>query len=218
MVKLYPVEFNIDNEEATRYYVEDVIQMDSKTHVEKTIYADSFRVSALDSPDLSINVSTGQCSFEGKFLASDTTENIKITANTTTFNRYDLIVADMSAGEIKALRGQPSANPTIPTANRNQILLAKILVGSQVLSIQQSNIEDLRFKTKQQYNIEALDRTVFNILSKLQDKLEIVVSETLPAIAERKQNTIYCKITDKVNSGTGGNVTIRVSPNLGIKV
>ena len=218
MVKLYPVEFNIDNEEATRYYVEDVIQMDSKTHVEKTIYADSFRVSALDSPDLSINVSTGQCSFEGKFLASVTTENIKITANTTTFNRYDLIVADMSTGEIKALRGQPSANPTIPTANRNQILLAKILVGSQVLSIQQSNIEDLRFKTKEQYNIEALDRTVFNILSKLQDKLEIVVSETLPAIAERKQNTIYCKITDKVNSGTGGNVTIRVSPNLGIKV
>lgn len=218
MVKLYPVEFNIDNEEATRYYVEDVIQMDSKTHVEKTIYADSFRVSALDSPDLSINVSTGQCSFEGKFLASDTTENIKITANTTTFNRYDLIVADMSTGEIKALRGQPSANPTIPTANRNQILLAKILVGSQVLSIQQRNIEDLRFKTKEQYNIEALDRTVFNILSKLQDKLEIVVSETLPAIAERKQNTIYCKITDKVNSGTGGNVTIRVSPNLGIKV
>lgn len=218
MVKLYPVEFNIDNEEATKYYVEDVIQMDSKTHVEKTIYADSFRVSALDSPDLSINVSTGQCSFEGKFLASDTTENIKITANTTTFNRYDLIVADMSTGEIKALRGQPSANPTIPTANRNQILLAKILVGSQVLSIQQSNIEDLRFKTKEQYNIEALDRTVFNILSKLQDKLEIVVSETLPAISERKQNTIYCKITDKVNSGTGGNVTIRVSPNLGIKV
>lgn len=218
MVKLYPVEFNIDNEEATRYYVEDVIQMDSKTHVEKTIYADSFRVSALDSPDLSINVSTGQCSFEGKFLASDTTENIKITANTTTFNRYDLIVADMSTGEIKALRGQPSANPTIPTANRNQILLAKILVGSQALSIQQSNIEDLRFKTKEQYNIEALDRTVFNILSKLQDKLEIVVSETLPAISERKQNTIYCKITDKVNSGTGGNVTIRVSPNLGIKV
>lgn len=218
MVKLYPVEFNIDNEEATRYYVEDVIQMDSKTHVEKTIYADSFRVSALDSPDLSINVSTGQCSFEGKFLASDTTENIKITANTTTFNRYDLIVTDMSTGEIKALRGQPSANPTIPTANRNQILLAKILVGSQVLSIQQSNIEDLRFKTKEQYNIEALDRTVFNILSKLQDKLEIVVSETLPAIAERKQNTIYCKITDKVNSGIGGNVTIKVSPNLGIKV
>ena len=218
MVKLYPVEFNIDNEEATRYYVEDVIQMDSKTHVEKTIYADSFRVSALDSPDLSINVSTGQCSFEGKFLASDTTENIKITANTTTFNRYDLIVADMSTGEIKALRGQPSANPTIPTANRNQILLAKILVGSQVLSIQQSNIEDLRFKTKEQYNIEALDRTVFNILSKLQDKLEIVVSETLPAISQRKQNTIYCKITNKVNSGTGGNVTIRVSPNLGIKV
>lgn len=218
MVKLYPVEFNIDNEEATRYYVEDVIQMDSKTHVEKTIYADSFRVSALDSPDLSINVSTGQCSFEGKFLASDTTENIKITANTTTFNRYDLIVADMSTGEIKALRGQPSANPTIPTANRNQILLAKILVGSQVLSIQQSNIEDLRFKTKEQYNIEALDRTVFNILSKLQDKLEIVVSETLPAISERKQNTIYCKITDKVNNGASGNVTIRVSPNLGIKV
>lgn len=218
MVKLYPVEFNIDNEEATKYYVEDVIQMDSKTHVEKTIYADSFRVSALDSPDLSINVSTGQCSFEGKFLASDTTENIKITANTTTFNRYDLIVADMSTGEIKALRGQPSANPTIPTANRNQVLLAKILVGSQVLSIQQSNIEDLRFKTKDQYNIEALDRTVFNILSKLQNKLEIVVSETLPAISQRKQNTIYCKITDKVNSGTGGNVTIRVSPNLGIKV
>ena len=218
MLKLYPVEFNIDNEEATRYYVEDVIQMDSKTHVEKTIYADSFKVSALDSPDLSINVSTGQCSFEGKFLASDTTENIKITANTTTFNRYDLIVADMSTGEVKALRGQPSTNPTIPTANRNQILLAKILVGSQVLSIQQSNIEDLRFKTKDQYNIEALDRTVFNILSKLQNKLEIVVSETLPAISQRKQNTIYCKITDKVNSGTGGNVTIRVSPNLGIKV
>ena len=218
MVKLYPVEFNIDNEEATRYYVEDVIQMDSKTHVEKTIYADSFKVSALDSPDLSINVSTGQCSFEGKFIASDTTENIKITANTTTFNRYDLIVADMSTGEVKALRGQPSTNPTIPTANRNQILLAKILVGSQVLSIQQSNIEDLRFKTKDQYNIEALDRTVFNILSKLQNKLEIVVSETLPAISQRKQNTIYCKITDKVNSGTGGNVTIRVSPNLGIKV
>lgn len=92
------------------------------------------------------------------------------------------------------------------------------MVHKYLLSIQQSNIEDLRFKTKEQYNIEALDRTVFNILSKLQDKLEIVVSETLPAISQRKQNTIYCKITDKVNSGTGGNVTIRVSPNLGIKV
>lgn len=213
-VKLYPVEFDVDNEEKTKYYASDVKQMDSKTHNEKTIYSDSFKVSVLAIPDLSVNIATGQCSFGGRFLSSDATENIKITANTTNYNRYDLIVADMEVGEIKALRGEPATNPVTPSATLSQIVLARVFVGAGASSIQSNNIEDLRFTTQNQYNIESLDKTVFEMKA---NKLEIYVSDVLPTVDKRKQNTIYCKITDKVSDGNS-NTTIRVKPNLGIKV
>ena len=109
---------------------------------------------------LSVNVSSGECRIQGKYLSSSTTTNVHISANTGSYNRYDLIVVDISdGGNIKAIQGAPSSNPTIPSASSNQIILAKVLVGSGVSSIQSSNITDLR-DANNQYFMESLDKSI----------------------------------------------------------
>ena len=143
---------------------------------EKTIFNNGFIVSALTTPDLSVNVSSGECRIQGKYLSSSTTTNVLISANTDSYNRYDLIVVDVSGeGSIKVIKGTPSSNPTIPSASNNQIILAQVLVGSGVSSIQSSNITDLR-STNNQYFMESLDKSIHNLETKttsIENKLAI---------------------------------------------
>ncbi len=47
-------------------------------------------------------------------------------------------------------------------------------------------------------------------------KMELYIGESLPAIADRKSNTLYFKITDTISSGNTEN--IKVSPTMGIKI
>lgn len=47
----------------------------------------------------------------------------------------------------------------------------------------------------------------------LSKKAEIYIAEILPAIADRKEKTMYLKITDTINSNTDN---ITVSPTMGI--
>ena len=170
-IKVYPVAST-----NVKYYTTDHISMNNNLIKEKTIFNNGFIVSALTTPDLSVNVSSGECRIQGKYLSSSTTTNVLISANTDSYNRYDLIVVDVSGeGSIKVIKGTPSSNPTIPSASNNQIILAQVLVGSGVSSIQSSNITDLR-STNNQYFMESLDKSIHNLETKtrnIEDKLAI---------------------------------------------
>ena len=168
-IKVYPIA-----NASVKYYTTDHISMNNNLIKEKTIFNNGFIVSALTTPDLSVNVSSGECRIQGKYLSSSTTTNVLISANTDSYNRYDLIVVDVSGeGSIKVIKGTPSSNPTIPSASNNQIILAQVLVGSGVSSIQSSNITDLR-STNNQYFMESLDKSIHNLETKtrnIEDKL-----------------------------------------------
>lgn len=168
-VKVYPIAST-----NVKYYTTDHIAMSNNLIKEKTIFNNGFSVKALATPDLSVNVSSGECRIQGKYLSSSTTTNVLISANTDSYNRYDLIVVDVSGeGSIKVIKGTPSSNPTIPSASSNQIILAQVLVGSGVSSIQSSNITDLR-STNNQYFMESLDKSIHNLETKtrnIEDKL-----------------------------------------------
>lgn len=170
-IKVYPVAST-----NVKYYTTDHISMNNNLIKEKTIFNNGFIVSALATPDLSVNVSSGECRIQGKYLSSSTTTNVLISANTDSYNRYDLIVVDVSSeGSIKVIKGTPSSNPTIPSASNNQIILAQVLVGSGVSSIQSSNITDLR-STNNQYFMESLDKSIHNLETKttsIENKLAI---------------------------------------------
>ena len=170
-IKVYPVAST-----NVKYYTTDHISMNNNLIKEKTIFNNGFIVSALTTPDLSVNVSSGECRIQGKYLSSSTTTNVLISANTDSYNRYDLIVVDVSGeGSIKVIKGTPSSNPTIPSASNNQIILAQVLVGSGVSSIQSSNITDLR-NTNNQYFMESLDKSIHNLETKttsIENKLAI---------------------------------------------
>ena len=170
-IKVYPIA-----NASVKYYTTDHISMNNNLIKEKTIFNNGFIVSALTTPDLSVNVSSGECRIQGKYLSSSTTTNVLISANTDSYNRYDLIVVDVSGeGSIKVIKGTPSSNPTIPSASNNQIILAQVLVGSGVSSIQSSNITDLR-STNNQYFMESLDKSIHNLETKttiLENKLAI---------------------------------------------
>ena len=170
-IKVYPVAST-----NVKYYTTDHISMNNNLIKEKTIFNNGFIVSALTTPDLSVNVSSGECRIQGKYLSSSTTTNVLISANTNSYNRYDLIVVDVSGeGSIKVIKGTPSSNPTIPSASNNQIILAQVLVGSGVSSIQSSNITDLR-STNNQYFMESLDKSIHDLETKttiIENKLAI---------------------------------------------
>ena len=170
-IKVYPIA-----NASVKYYTTDHIAMNNNLIKEKTIFNNSFNVSALATPNLSVNVSSGECRIQGKYLSSSTTTNVLISANTDSYNRYDLIVVDVSGeGSIKVIKGTPSSNPTIPSASNNQIILAQVLVGSGVSSIQSSNITDLR-STNNQYFMESLDKSIHNLETKttsIENKLAI---------------------------------------------
>ena len=221
-IKVYPVAST-----NVKYYTTDHISMNNNLIKEKTIFNNGFIVSALTTPDLSVNVSSGECRIQGKYLSSSTTTNVLISANTDSYNRYDLIVVDVSGeGSIKVIKGTPSSNPTIPSASNNQIILAQVLVGSGVSSIQSSNITDLR-STNNQYFMESLDKSIHNLETKtrnIEDKLatkrEFAGSGAVKSIviennkdSKIKRQYLKCSLTatewkttwQNLNAGTNNN-------------
>ena len=221
-IKVYPIA-----NASVKYYTTDHVAMNNNLIKEKTIFNNGFNVSALATPDLSVNVSSGECRIQGKYLSSSTTTNVLISANTGSYNRYDLIVVDISGeGSIKVIKGTPSSNPTIPSASNNQIILAQVLVGSGVSSIQSSNITDLR-STNNQYFMESLDKSIHdletkttNIENKLAIKREFTGSGAVKKIiiednkdSRIKRQYLKCSLTaaewkttwQNLNTGTNNN-------------
>lgn len=221
-IKVYPIAST-----NVKYYTTDHIAMNNNLIKEKTIFNNGFNVSALTIPDLSVNVSSGECRIQGKYLSSSITTNVLISANTDSYNRYDLIVVDISdEGNIKAIQGSPSSNPTVPSASSNQIVLAKVLVGSGVSSIQSSNITDLR-NTNNQYFMESLDKSIHalenrttDIENKLATRREFTGSGAVKSIiiennrdSRIKRQYLKCSLTatewkttwQNLNAGTNNN-------------
>ena len=223
-VKVYPIaNTNV------KYYTTDHIAMSNNLIKEKTIFNNGFSVKALATPDLSVNVSSGECRIQGKYLSSSTTTNVLISANTDSYNRYDLIVVDVSGeGSIKVIKGTPSSNPTIPSASNNQIVLAQVLVGSGVSSIQSSNITDLR-STNNQYFMESLDKSIHdletkttNIENKLAIKREFTGSGAVKKIiiednkdSRIKRQYLKCSLTATEWKTTWQNLTAGTNNNNG---
>ena len=221
-IKVYPVAST-----NVKYYTTDHISMNNNLIKEKTIFNNGFIVSALTTPDLSVNVSSGECRIQGKYLSSSITTNVLISANADSYNRYDLIVVDISdEGSIKVIKGTPSSNPTEPSVSSNQIVLAKVLVGSGVSSIQSSNITDLR-STNNQYFIESLDKSIHvlenratNIENKLATRREFAGDGAVKNIliennkdSRIKRQYLNCSLTavewktawQNLNAGTNNN-------------
>ena len=57
---------------------------------------------------------------------------------------------------------------------------------------------------------------VFATKADVAEKWEIVISDKLPEVSDRKENTLYFKITDTVNQGVSNNIV--VSPTMGLKI
>lgn len=98
--------------------------------------------------NLSVDIQPGQGLKNGYFFNSDSIANVPIAANTSGYNRIDLIVANVDITNkvttFTTVQGTPSSSPTAPLPNANQLVLAQAYVGNNVSVINQSNVTDVR--------------------------------------------------------------------------
>lgn len=97
----------------------------------------------------------------------------------------------------------------------------KFATKDEISKAGQGDINTISSKIGDLSSLTTIDKTnVVNAIkentSSLSQKMEIYIGETLPAIADRKEKTIYLKTTDTINSGTTEN--LKVSPTMGIKI
>ena len=170
--KLYPL---ASADGSIKYYASDVQRHYANIIGNKVIIGDTLKVSAKSTPDLSVNVGAGTSVNLGKEYRNSATLNLPITANTSTYNRIDNIVIDFSltTNFLKIVKGVASSSPVAPVVGSNQILLAQVLVGAGVTSIQSSNITDCRAKDGQ-HIIESLSDLIFTIESNLNNLIDKV--------------------------------------------
>lgn len=108
----------------------------------------AFAASQHSPANLSVDIAVGALQKNGYYANSDTIENPAITANTSGYNRKDIIVANVDTlGEVTtiiAVVGTPSSSPTAPLPAANQLLLQEVFVGNNVSVINTANITDKR--------------------------------------------------------------------------
>ena len=194
--KLYPLASANGN---IKYYASDVQRHYANIIGNKVIIGDTLKVSARSTPDLSVNVSAGTSVNLGKEYRNSATLNLPITANTTTYNRIDNIVVDFSltSNFIKVVKGTATSTPVAPTVTSNQILLAQVLVGAGVTSIQSSNITDGR-TIKGQHMIDSMSKLLFEIE-------EVTNSLKKRVLDNKKINSLasYSYTTDTLEANPG---------------
>ena len=150
----------------TTYTVADQRNIHSKCFNGKIIYGDTaLVVSAQSTPDMTVKVSSGECSINGAILQNTASTNLTITSNTDSYARIDAIVAYINGTtyDLRVLKGTAAATPSAPDCSSNMyVKLAEVYVGVGVSSIQNSNIKDTR-STNNQYIIESLSSLVVDI-------------------------------------------------------
>ena len=150
----------------TTYTVADQRNIHSKSFNGKIIYGDTaLVVSAQSTPNMTIKVSSGECSINGAILQNTASTNLTITSNTASYARIDAIVAYINGTtyDLRVLKGTAAATPSAPDCSSNMyVKLAEVYVGVGVSSIQNANITDTR-STNNQYIIESLSSLVVDI-------------------------------------------------------
>ena len=90
-----------------------------------------------------VAVSVAHVGPDGHISRDNAATKVTISANTSGYNRIDLIVIDVDVTNnvttIKAVQGVPSSSPVAPVAGDHQLALAQVLVGNNA-SVINSNI------------------------------------------------------------------------------
>ena len=154
--------YNADG--TTTYTVADQRNIHSKSFGNKVIYGDSaLVVSAQSTPNMTVKVSSGECSINGAILQNTASTNLTITSNTASYARIDAIVAYINGTtyQLKVLKGTAAATPSAPDCSSNMyVKLAEVYVGIGVSSIQNSNITDCRNTAGQNMTDSLMDEIV----------------------------------------------------------
>ena len=154
--------YNADG--TTTYTVADQRNIHSKSFNGKIIYGDTaLVVSAQNTPDMTVKVSSGECSINGAILQNTASTNLTITSNTASYARIDAIVAYINGTtyDLRVLKGTAAATPSAPDCSSNSyIKLAEVYVGVGVSSIQNSNITDCRNTAGQNITDSLIDEIV----------------------------------------------------------
>lgn len=119
-----------------------------------------------DSPaNLSVGVAVGDALKNGYYIKSDAVVNVLITANTSGFNRKDIIVLNVDTTSkittIIAVAGTPNGSPTAPIPTANQLNIAEVFVGNNVSVINTANITDKRV------NVDLFNRQLAGLSHKI---------------------------------------------------
>ena len=148
----------------TTYTVADQRNIHSKSFNGKTIYGDTaLVVSAQSTPNMTVKVSSGECSINGAILQNTASTNLTITSNTASYARIDAIVAYINGTtyQLKVLEGTATATPAAPDCSSNSyIKLAEVYVGVGVSSIQNSDVTDCRNTAGQNITDSLIDEIV----------------------------------------------------------
>lgn len=110
----------------------------------------AFRVVA--TTGLTLNVLSGRALVRSKWVNSDATESVNITAAHVTLNRYTAVVLELDVSSrvitLKTVDGTPATNPVKPAilnnADYRQLCLAYVYVAAGATTITQANITDTR--------------------------------------------------------------------------
>lgn len=146
------------------YYVSDLKKLNKTLLKNKTLITDSaLKVSAQSSSNMTVSVSSGDAFNLGMMYQNSATVNLTIASNSAAYPRKDAICVYFNDASTKlvVVQGTPASSPTIAATatDPNHILLAEILVGVGVTSIQSSNITDKRTLSGQ-YILESLDTSI----------------------------------------------------------
>ena len=118
-------------------------------------FTNSLQVTALASPNMSVNVGTGGCLIDGYWMYSNAVVNLPIAPNTSGNPRIDRVIVTIDevnarAIQITVLAGIPAVSPVPPTLTQNtgttfQLSLAQVAVASCTNQILAGNITDERW-------------------------------------------------------------------------
>lgn len=147
--------------------------------------SEQLKVTALDTPEMKVNVKTGRGIFDGKWLNNTTIYEVEIENNTGSTARIDSIViqVDSNAREIKIVSKQGSTVP--PAINTNPAIkeyrLANITVAPNATEIVTSNIADTR----------ASDDCGF-CRAKFSTNVKYGTTDLEDGVSELETGTLYC--------------------------
>ena len=145
----------LNGEEYDRVYLAETFAAYFASFIGNGVYYGSLEeleVLDQDTPDMTVQVLSGQGWINGYWYRNTSAYNLTISAADGTLNRIDRIILrwDHEARDmyLMVLRGTASLNPTAPDITRDSdyydLVLANITVAAGVTTITQSAIEDVR--------------------------------------------------------------------------